>query len=165
MIARNGDYLITQFQCDDCWFRNLHKRSPNPLSQADDLLLALIRRVNLDALWSRTPKTVSTSVSGMKKILATSRHFNYQPPFESLGPWPIDDVWGFRLAITILQASQQPGRTSKTHSQFDFIRKIASPYSNHYQACTKAASETWVMLSDFKNSFFTDCSTRSEFFY
>ena len=164
ITARNGDNLITPFQCDQCWFRNLQKRSPNPKSQADTLLLAFIRRVNLDALWSRSPKTVSASITGIKKIIATSQDLNFNPPLESLGPWPVGDEWGFRLAITILKASQQPGRTSKTHSQYDSIRKIASAYSNHYQASKRAASETWVMRSDFRNTYFTDCYTRSEFF-
>ena len=153
MTVRRGDNLITPFQCDLCWFRNLQKRSPKPNSKSDSLLLAYIRRANLDALWSRSPKTVSGSITGLKKIIATSRDLNFEPPLESLGPWLVGDEWGFRLAITILQASQQPGRTSKSHSKYDSIRKIASTYSNHYQASKKAASETWVMRSDFKNSF------------
>ena len=82
--------------------------------------------LNLDALWSRSPRTVSGSVSGIKKIVSTSQDLNFNPPLESLGPWSVNDEWGFRLAITILQASQQPGRTVKTHSQYDSIRKIAS---------------------------------------
>ena len=108
MTVRRGDNLITPFQCDLCWFRNLQKRSPKPNSKSDSLLLAYIRRANLDALWSRSPKTVSGSITGLKKIIATSRDLNFEPPLESLGPWLVGDEWGFRLAITILQASQQP---------------------------------------------------------
>lgn len=70
MHARRGDNLITPFQCDLCWFRNLQKRAPNPKSQSDSLLLAYIRRVNLDAFWSRSPKTVSGSLTGLKKNLS-----------------------------------------------------------------------------------------------
>ena len=68
------------------------------------------------------------------------------------------------MAITILKASQEPGRTSKEYTHYDSIRKMASAFSNHYEASTQAASETWVLRADLTNSFFTDCPTRSEFF-
>ena len=112
LVARNGDNIITPFQCDICWFRNICKQSPYINSQADKLLLAYIRRVNLDALWSRTPLTVSSSITGVHKIINTAHDFRFNPPLESLGPWPVEDTWGFRIAIAILKASRQPGRTS-----------------------------------------------------
>jgi hypothetical protein len=47
--GRNGDFLVTPFQCDLCIFWNLHKRNPIATPQ-DDLLLCCIRRINLDAM-------------------------------------------------------------------------------------------------------------------
>ena len=97
-------------------------------------------------------------------MLSASSELNFPPPFQPLGPWPVKDEWGFRLAISIMRASLNPGRNSSSYSQYDSVRKIASAYSNHFEASVKGADETWVMRSDYKNSFFTACQTRSEFF-
>jgi len=48
--ARNGDNLVTPFQCDLCHFRNLMQRDPVGDLPQDIRLLKLIRRANLDAL-------------------------------------------------------------------------------------------------------------------
>ena len=55
-----------------------------------------------------------------------------------------------RRYLGVLKASRQPGRTSKTHSKYESIRKIASAYGNHHEASISAAGDTWVMKSDFK---------------
>ena len=59
LYARDGDHLLTPFECDLCIFRKLRKDNPNPKSQADILLMATIRRANLDAFWSRAADTVN----------------------------------------------------------------------------------------------------------
>ena len=164
LVVRNGDKIYTPFQCDLCWFRNLVQRFPNSTSQADILLLAYIRRVNLDALWSRTPGTISSCLWGARKILNASKELRFNPPFEPLGPWPVADNWGLRLAIFILKASQSPGKNNPKYTQYDSIQKIASSYSNHFEASRQGAEETWVLRTDYKNSFFTSCQTRSDFF-
>ena len=55
---RNGDMLCALFQCDYCWFFTLKKRHVNSASPSDCLLLAYIRRVNLDMMWSQEESTV-----------------------------------------------------------------------------------------------------------
>jgi hypothetical protein len=40
-------------ECDLCVFRKLKKRSPDVTNPGDELLIACIRRINLDAFWSR----------------------------------------------------------------------------------------------------------------
>jgi len=57
--ARNGDILVTLFQCDTCHFRNLMGRDPIANLAPDVRVLKLIRRANLDALWSRKPSTAT----------------------------------------------------------------------------------------------------------
>jgi len=59
MIARNGDNLVTPFQCDTCHFVNIMKREPLDDLASDVRMLKCIRRVNLDAFWSREPGTVN----------------------------------------------------------------------------------------------------------
>jgi hypothetical protein len=51
-VARNGDNLISHFQCDLCVFRNIHRLDPLEC-HADELALCCLRRANLDSLWSR----------------------------------------------------------------------------------------------------------------
>jgi hypothetical protein len=50
--ARNGDHCMVPFECDLCIFRKLKRRSPDLTNPGDDLLLACIRQINLDAFWS-----------------------------------------------------------------------------------------------------------------
>lgn len=53
LVARDGDHLMVPFECDTCIFWKLRNVAPNPIDcLKDKLLLACIRRVNLDAFWS-----------------------------------------------------------------------------------------------------------------
>ena len=55
-------------------------------------------------------------------------------PFDlKRGPWPVGDNVGFKLAIVILRASQQPGRNSAEYVQFDSVRKIRAGVSTVYE--------------------------------
>ena len=164
MVARKCDNLFAPFQCDRCWFRNLTKRNPSEASQADLRLMGMIRRANLDLFWSRAPNTVDKSRLGIKKIIQTSLSMGFQPSLEPLGPWPVRDDWGFGIALVILESSLNPGKNAITHTQYDTVRKLASAYTNHFEASKRLAGETWVLKSDKNNSFFTKCPTRSEFF-
>jgi hypothetical protein len=53
--GRNGDNLMTPFQCDKCHFVNMQKRNPSLTCEKDRYLMKLIRRANLDACWAREP--------------------------------------------------------------------------------------------------------------
>jgi len=46
--GREGDSLLIPFECDICVFRKLRKTEPTNKSPMDKLLLAAIRRMNLD---------------------------------------------------------------------------------------------------------------------
>ena len=164
LFGRTGDFIFTPFQCDLCSFRNITKISPLSSSIVDTRLLAYIRRANLDALWSRTPGTVSGSLIEMRKVLKYCEELNIPPPFEPLGPWPIADDQGLRLAISFLRASQEGGKTSQRYTQYDTIRKMVSSFGNHYEAAQKSSTNTWILCSDKSNTFFTDSPARSEFF-
>ncbi len=61
--ARNGDNLITAFQCDTCHLRNLMGRDPESMLAQDLRVLKCLRRASLDALWSVEPKTVSRNLA------------------------------------------------------------------------------------------------------
>ena len=53
----DGAHLMTTFQCDLCIFRKLQKRNPVVTSKKDELLLGVVRRINLDAFWARARRT------------------------------------------------------------------------------------------------------------
>ena len=53
----DGSHLVTPFQCDLCIFRNLYKQNPRPVT-LDRESLAVIRRLNLDSIWSQEPSTI-----------------------------------------------------------------------------------------------------------
>ena len=48
--GRDGDHLMTPFQCDACHFENCKRRSPIEGNLQDEVALLGIRRANLDAL-------------------------------------------------------------------------------------------------------------------
>ena len=41
--ARNGDHMMLPFQCDMCYFINIHHRLPIAGNSGDDLLIKIIR--------------------------------------------------------------------------------------------------------------------------
>ena len=48
--ARDGDHMMLTFQCDMCHFINIQHRLPIADSSADDLLIKVICRANLNSL-------------------------------------------------------------------------------------------------------------------
>jgi|SaaInl85LU_5_DNA_1037374.scaffolds.fasta_scaffold15347_4 hypothetical protein len=68
--GRNGDRLMTTFECDLCHFRNLNKRDPDYTSGKDRLTMTAIRRANLDAFWARESSTVK---GNLDRVIADYR--------------------------------------------------------------------------------------------
>jgi hypothetical protein len=164
-VGRNGDNLITHFQCDLCVFRNIQRRDPVEAKPTDDLLLACIRRANLDALWSREKSTVSGNLKNVRKAIEASERVGMRCPYPLLGPMPVDDVIGHRAAIHMLLYSLEAGAYSQDHKQFDTIRKMRSAFSNAWGA---SARGTLFNIStgkeDRRKDRLTQCPTDSEWF-
>ena len=132
--ARKGDILSSPFQCYYCWFVNLLKRQANEAAPADCLLLTYIRGVNLDIMWSREKTTVASTLGQFCKGRDLSHELGLPPDDLPVGPWPVEDLQGFQIAIELLQASQRKGQNNQTYVQFDLISKLRSAYANAYQA-------------------------------
>jgi hypothetical protein len=128
--ARDGDHLITPFECDTCIFRKLRRHSPDPKSLVDCRLLECIRRVNLDSFWSRASSTVKGNLDRTKSALQISLSLGLAGPFFHDGPMPDYDYCGYELAIQMVDASRRPGRYSPQYTQFDIIRKYRSAYTS-----------------------------------
>ena len=90
--------MIAPFQCDRCWFLNLHGRLPVVTSLSDDRELALIRRANLDMLWSREASTVAQTVSSLKELVSGAKAAGRLIPLEEMTPWKIGDDEGMGIA-------------------------------------------------------------------
>jgi len=162
MEARNGDNLLTPFQCDLCHFRNVMKRDPAGSPQ-DVRILKLIRRANLDALWSREPGTVRSTLVSCRQGGRIATYLGFRDElFQPLGPFPIEDSFGMAPAIVMLQLSLQPGRNDKT-VQFATVRKFRSAYSNVYHASARGQG-AMVMAKDIRKLTVTQCPTYGEWF-
>ena len=102
------------------------------------MLLRCIRRANLDAMWSREPKTVESNRREIERSIKLSIKLGIDPKFEALGPYPCDeDVQGISVAVIILKRSLEPGGYAD-YIQFEIARKLRSTHANLYHASAKA---------------------------
>jgi hypothetical protein len=138
--ARDGDMLLTPFQCDLCVFQNLQHRNPSPHNPKDDLLLCCIRRANLDAVWGREPQTVQATLRAAKQMILMWQQVGLVPSFPALGPFPVSDSFGMNIAIAMLLKSLEPGRYHDSYQQFETIRKLRAGFSNIYGVSLEGTS-------------------------
>jgi hypothetical protein len=97
-------------------------------------LLKCLRRVNLDAFWSREPSTVSHNFGKINRALQIAHELGMSnPPLPNLGPWKLKDKFGAGAAVIMAKYSMDPGVTEST-VQFETVRKMKSALVNLYQA-------------------------------
>lgn len=152
---------MTQFQCDLCQFRNLKLRDPSA-SGEDKRLMLCIRRANLDAFWSREPKTVNKNRTEAKRAMRHAETVGLYNVFPPMGPFPLADVCGMGVAVVMLLRSRDKGK-NKAHVQFDTARRVRSAYSNCYHA-SAAGLNSAVMAKDTRKLVVTQCATYGEWF-
>ena len=133
--------LSSPFQCDYCWFVNMKKTTADDRAIGDARLLAYIRRVNLDVMWSSEPSVVKAAWKNLEKGRKISAEFGLPPVDIPVGPWPVADTCGYQIAIEILRASQNPGRNAASYTQFDSVRKLRSAYLTAYESGPKRCLE------------------------
>jgi hypothetical protein len=109
LVARNGDHLMVPFECDLCIFRKLRHRTPIAADPVDDLLVACIRRINLDAFWSRTRGTVEGNRDKVSFGINLSKTVGLLGPYEADGPLPEIDHCGYEVAIEMILHSRRSG--------------------------------------------------------
>ena len=162
-IARAGDQFMTPFQCDTCLARMLVGRTLDSTSRKDDLLACCIRRANLDALWGRETSTVLANTRHLQQLLDTWDLVGIPPPMPDLGPFPMTDVHGVGVAISMLMRSLNPGKYGD-YTQFATIRKERSCFSNFFHASAAGSSAMSTLGRDTAKSFLTNCPTQSLWF-
>ena len=65
--SRRGNMLSSPFQCDHCWFVNMKKKVADDPALGDMRLLAIIRWINLDIMWSSEPSVVKAALKNLEK--------------------------------------------------------------------------------------------------
>lgn len=137
--AREGDHLMVPFECDYCIFQKLRgKEQPNDQLIKDKLLMACIRRIILDAFWSRASSTVLGNRDRAKAALRLSELVGLKGPFEHTTTLPNYDHCGYEVAIEMVLDSTSPGRYSQSHKQWDTIRKLRTVYANQAKSSPQA---------------------------
>jgi len=150
--ARAGDHLLSPFECDHCIFIKLKGVLPDKDDPRDILLLACIRRINLDCFWSREPQTVKQNTRRVEQQIKFSNLVGLSSPFKFTTCLPDFDHCGYEVAVAILLYSRKPGKYSQTHIQFDTIRHLRSSYSNFIRASPQSNSTT-MSMGDFKGNY------------
>ena len=87
--GRDGDHLMIPFECDLCIFRKLRGTDPEASSSQDILLETCIRRMNLDAFWSRAKSTVYQNKRQLMNSLELSVMVGLQGSYEHAGPYEV----------------------------------------------------------------------------
>jgi hypothetical protein len=156
--ARDGDNLMVPFQCDVCHFRNIQKRNPRPLLYPKDALaLQCIRRANLDSLWSREPSTVSRNANQARTMEDLGDALGFGSVAPPMGPFPLEDTFGMKIACVTLMKSLDPGKWEAT-VQHATARRMRSVYSNLFHASFQGESMS-VMAYETQKMFTTPCPT------
>jgi hypothetical protein len=93
---------LVPFECDLCIFRKLKSHNPLPDNQEDILMLACMRRANLDAFWSRAKSTALTNRDKVAFAIRLSPTMGLMGPYEAEGPLPENDHCGYEVAFEML---------------------------------------------------------------
>lgn len=161
--ARDGDFLVTPFQCELCHFHNIHGRAPNDRKEKDMRCLEDFRHCNLNAFWSREPSTIKNNLYQARMMEEIGEEqYGYTSVNPPMGPFPLRDSFGMKAATVLLRRSLDPGRHEKT-IQFSTARKFRSAFSNAYHA-SKEVGELAAMAYESTKSYATTCPTYGYWF-
>ena len=151
------------FECDLCHFRNLKKRDPIFTDRGDIYMLMCIRRASLDALWSRSSRTVKANLARIvKDCQASELAFGLTDYLPQLG-WPLlEDRVGMGIAIVTLNASLRPGKYTG-NLQYDSMRRTPTWFRNVFTAGAGYNVDT-LYAQDEKKVHATTCVTAGEWF-
>ena len=142
--GREGDHLITPFQCDACHFENCKKRHPIEGNLQDEVALLGIRRANLDALWSRERSTVRANRLQGKMWVSVSESAGWMDfGLPKRGPYPVEDTFGMQAAVNLLLRSRSVGLNAKT-IQYETTRKLRSFLSNFVHTTFGGHGDTFM---------------------
>jgi hypothetical protein len=140
--GRNGDHLMTEFQCPLCHFRNIYGRNPRENDAMDSLVLEVyLPRAILDGFWSRESSTVNANRRDFEKLIRSHTKFGMARALPKLGPKPLSDLAGMSCAVSFLDRAQDPGNNEET-LQYGTARGIRTAYTNLWNVSVFGENET-----------------------
>jgi hypothetical protein len=160
--ARDGDHLLTSFQCDCCQFQNIQRRNPVEESHQDRLFMMCIRRAILDSFWSRERGTVSGNRQEGMRHLSNCDALGTNEPYQARGPFPVEDKCGIKTAVSLLLRSLDAGKNADT-IQYETMRKLRSHMSNFVHTTPGGLGATFI-AEDGKGGTVSESPTNSDWF-
>jgi hypothetical protein len=139
--GRPGNHLMVPFQCEVCHFRNIMLTDPDGQSARDVKMMDLMRRANLDAFWSREISTVKSNLREAIRMEKMAKRFGMPCITPVMGPWPLEDSLGMKVAMALLARSLDKGIYEET-VQWDTFRRTMSAVTNISQACVGGLSDS-----------------------
>jgi hypothetical protein len=91
---------------------------------------------------------VASTLRAVKQLVRLWDQVGLPPELLALGPFPVEDSVGFRVAVGMLLKSLEPGRYNQDYQQYDTIRKLQARYSNLYMASLVGTSSLQTMGGD-----------------
>lgn len=95
--------------------------------------MEFITRAILDSFWSRESSTVETNLRSAVRGERAMERFGFPSLTPPMGPFPLQDDWGMKAAVAILDRSFDPG-TYEDRVQFETFRKLRSSITNITQS-------------------------------
>ena len=158
-----GAHLCIPFQCETCWHRNLEGRDPQ--RGASDVMLACIRRANLDAMAGKSPLTIRGHLLDTIMVLRNAERISKTPSFHPRGPFPLSDPVGMGLAIDMLLKSLTAKGRLTDYVQFSTIRKLRGTYSKNWESSPLGVLEGASFAKGVGRVRPTSCPSQSEWFF
>ena len=126
LVGTDGANGICPFQCDLCHFRNIQVRNPLPLELPwDKLAMDVIHHANLHAIWGREPSTISRNLNQASKLESLGESLGFSHVIPPMGPYPLEDSFGMKVACCTLLKSLEPGKWEAT-VQYSTTRRLRS---------------------------------------
>ena len=158
-----GAHLISPFQCELCWFRNLEGKDPEP--GVHDQAIACIRRSNLDNIAGRAPSTIWGHLMETRSIVDRSARFGLSVPLHALGPLPVGDPYGMGVAVAMQIKSVTAKGRIVSNPQFSTVRGLRGTATLNWQASPGGVGESASFAKNKGRVRPTRCPTQSDWFY
>jgi hypothetical protein len=116
----------------------------------DSEMSKCLRRVSVDAFWSREPTTVSQNLGKVDRALQIAHELSLKmPPVPRMGLWKLEDEWGAAAAVIMVKHYFDPGVTEST-LQYETARKMKSYFVNMYHITVENNSTSIIGGKDGK---------------
>jgi 3-hydroxyacyl-CoA dehydrogenase len=100
---------------------------------SDNEALDFIRDANIDVFWGREESTVSSNLQEGIRMEKMMERLGMPLANPLMGPFPLEDVFGMKMAVAVLDRSLDPGVYEK-NVQWDTFRRLRSGGTNISQA-------------------------------